>query len=355
VAAWPAVAAAAPPVVVLAVREGLAEAVEDRLGRPFDVRVSAEDPEVASALRALCTEHDDWMRVGLFGAGAGGIEVTAGSALHAGQVPLRGLALSTTQSVVMAYAGDGLAHRPRVVWVPFVSAGMKALSPAGSRLRPMLAIAAQGLLFSGAVRVLGWNRPALFAAGGLVGAWAAAQGLVLQYLLVGSDLLVAYEAVVAWAARYGLGVPGLAVLLGAWVALWALVAGGVTAWAWRRRRVATRLQRALRRGARRVPVGPQETSRAAALRGALADLARPSFWLPVLLVAALVVASGEPWERAFWIGARAATVGLLLFAAVRSVDPLRAAVWLRRRGRWGPAEALGRALGTRPPGERAAP
>jgi hypothetical protein len=354
-AAWPTIAAADPPVVVIAVRDGLVEAVEDRLGRPFDVRVRADDAGAGAALRALCTEHDDWMRVGLYGAGAGGIEMTAGSALHAGQVPLRGLALSTTQAVVMAHAGDGLAHRPRVVWVPFVSAGLKALSPAGSRLRPMLAITAQGLLFSGAVRALGWNRLALFVAGGLVGAWAAGQGIVLQYLLVGSDLLTAYGLLLAWVERHGLGVPGLAVLLGGWIALWGAVAGGVTALTWRRRRVSTRLARALARRAQGVPVRARAASRAEAVRGALGDLARPSFWLPVLLVIIVFAAAGQPWERAFWIGARATTVGLLLFSAVRAVDPLRAAMWLRRRGRWGPAEALARALGPRPPNGPAPP
>jgi hypothetical protein len=158
---------------------------------------------------------------------------------------------------------------------------------------------------------------------------------------------VAYEAFVAWVEARGLGVPGLAVLLGGWIALWGLVAGGVTAWAFRRRRVAARLDRALERGTANLPLQARATSRGEAVRGAVADLARPSFWLPVLLVAAVVLAVESSWERAFWIGVRAATVGLLLFTAARTLDPLKAALWLRRRGQWGPAEALGHALGAR--------
>lgn len=349
-ASWPAVAAAHPDVVAVAVRDGLVDAVATRLGQPFDVVVRADEPGAIEKLRAACRAHDDWTRVGLYGAGAGGIEVTVGSVLHAGQVPLRGLALSTTQAVVMAHAGDGLGRRGRVVWVPFVAAGLKALSPAGNRLRPMLAITAQGLLFGAATRLLGWNRAGLSAAGALVGAWAGAQGFFLQYLLVGEGLLQGYEAVAAWTAERGFGLPGLIVLLGLWVGTWAVVAGGVTAWAWRRTSVAARVERALARGAGALPRVSAAPTLGAALVGAARDLVRPSFWAPVLIVAAIVVAAGQPWERGLWIALRAATVGLVLFALARRVDPARIARRLRRRGHWGPAEALDRALGRRPSG-----
>lgn len=341
-ALWPHVEASSPAVVVIAVREGCVDRVAARLGRPFDAVVEASDPEAPRRLRALCAEHDDWARVGLFGAGAGGIEVTVGSALHAARVPLRGLALSSTQAVVLAHAAAGLAHRPRVVWVAFVAAGLKALSPAGGRLRPMLAIAVQGVLFSLALRILGWNAAARFVGGALVGAWAALQGVALQWLLVGEDLLRAYDAIVSLAAARGLGVPGLAVLLAAWGAAWALVAGGLTAALFGRRGVGARIERALGKGA---TVPAEASSRREVWRGALADLARPSFWLPVALVALFVVLGGSPWERALWIGLRAATVGVVVFALARTFRPEKAAAWLRRRGQWGPAEALARALG----------
>lgn len=353
-ALWPSVEAAAPDVVVIAVRSGVEERIERQLGQAFDLRVDARDPDAWQRLRSACVEHDDWTRVGVFGAGAGGIEMTAGSALHGARVPLRGLALSSTQAVVMTYAGEGLGNRTRVVWVPFIAAGLKALSPAGNRLRPMLAITVQGLLFGGATRVLGWNGAGILAAGFLVGAWAAAQGLVLQYLLIGSDLLRAYDAGVGWIAeRWAVSIPGIATVLGVWIALWGCTAAAVTWLAWRRRSLPARVQAMLERGAAgiRWRESPPAWRRAAAL--GLRDLTRPVFWAPVGLVAAIVLAAGSPWERAFWIGARAIALGWVIFSLARAFNPRAFIAWLRGRGHWGPAVAFSRAL--RPHAERREP
>jgi nucleoside-triphosphatase THEP1 len=342
---WQAVESARPAAVAVGLREGIRSEVEERIGRPFDIVIDAGDPNAPQRLREACLARDDWERVGLFGAGAGGIEVTAGSALHGARVPLRGLALSTTQSVVLAFAGDGLGRRVRVAGVAFVAAGLKALSPAGSRLRPMVAITAQGILFTLATRLVGWNRAGLFAGGALVGLWAGAQGVLMQWLLVGQELFRGYEVLAGWAAERGLGLPALATLVALWAGTWGLFAGTVTAWAWRRGSVAARIERAIARAPASSLVGAPAATWRVAARGALRDLARPSFWLPVLVLAAILLAAGSPAERAAWIGLRAFAVGLVLFALARRLDPRRAGAWLRRRGRWGPALALERALG----------
>lgn len=345
IAVWPAVREADPGVVVIAVRPRSVDAVEAALDQPFDVRVDASSPRAAEQLRELCVAQADWARVGVYGAGAGAIEMTLGSALHAAQVPLTGLVLSSLQAVVLVLAGSGLARRLRVVWVSFIAAGLKALSPAGNRLRPMLAITVQGVLFGGATTVLGWNVLGAAVGGWLVGAWAAGQGILLQYLLVGDELLRAYAAAVAWLQRtWGIAGPAVGAAIGGWIALNGLFAAAVTVYAWRKRALPARVRRIFERGPARIPMGnPRRGWRAATLSG-LRDLARPSFILPILLIIAIIVAAGAGWERAFWIGARAAAVGFVIFSAARAVDPHRLVAWLRRRGHWGPAIAFGRAL-----------
>ncbi len=342
---WPAVRGTDPGVVVITMRPGIAPRVEAVLGQRFDLLLDADSPRAPERLRDVCLAGADWGRVGVYGAGAGAIETTLGSALHGAQVPLRGLALSSLQCVVLVLAGAGLAHRIRVVWVSFIAAGLKALSPAGNRLRPMLAIAMQGVLFGGSTAVFGWNVLGAAVGGWLVGAWAAAQGIVIQYLLVGTELLRAYQAAVTWLEQtLGLTGPAIGAVIAIWVALHGVASAAVTVYAWRRRTLPRRVRRIFERGAAGLPVGRKDGSWRSAAALGFRDLARPSFVLPVALIIAIVVAAGATWERAFWIAARASTVGFLIFAGARAVDPQRVVGWLRRRGHWGPALAFSRAL-----------
>lgn len=365
-ALWPAILAADPQVVAMTVRSGVEDAVAERLGRNFDLVVASDAPEAWETLRKACLAHRDWTRVGLHGAASGALEMSLGAALHGGKLPFRGLVMASAQASVMTWAASGLGARGRVVWVPFIAAGLKALSPAGNRLRPMLAITLQGLLYAGTIRLLGWNRASVAVASALVGAWAAAQGLVLQYLLVGQELLRAYAWVVEQATRFiGLSPPAIATAIGAWIGLWALVAGTVGALTFGRTRhaksedgqVALRLDDWRARWGAGMPSLSRESGKptwGAALGSGARDLLRPTFWVPLLLVVGIILAAGSPWEAAFWVVARAATIGMLLFTAVRFLDVQGAVRALRRRGHWGPAIALSRAIETlsTPPANR---
>lgn len=342
--AWPDLAKADPEVVVVAVRAGLAETISTRLGRDFDIILDAERPDAWDNLRAACREHRDWLRVGGWGAGAGGVEVGLGSILHGVRLPGRGLVLSSLQTAVMVAAGAGMGRRGRVVWVPFIAAGLKALSPAGNRLRPMLAITVQGLLFGGATTLLGWNPFGLALGAWLVGAWAAAQGAVLQYLLVGDQLLRAYDSVVGWlSAGWDVSAPGIWTAIGAWIVLWGLGTMSVGLYVYRRRTLPRRFRELMSRRMEGLGDAGTVSRRRAAMQG-LRDLARPVFWLPLLVIAAIVLAAGAPWGDVFWMAARAVTVGFLVFTLARGFQPRRFVVWLRSRGRWGPAVALEKAL-----------
>ena len=350
---WKSLEESKPEMVVIAVRDNLVREIEGRIEIPFDVVVDATVTTALEELQALVLHHSDWTRVGQFGAAAGGFEATVGSALHQSRIPMTGLFLSTVQSLVMMYAGDRLTTRSRVMWVPIISAGLKALSPYGGRLRPMLAITVQGFLFTLAVTVLGWNVIGILAGGFFVGAWAALQGVALQYLFIGDNLFPALDVMIRWVAeQLHLSLPGVVTLIVAWTFLCGTISSVVTLLAWlRRHRLPARISAMLSKGARSVTRDVGTPTMGAAIKRGLRDLLRPMFWAPVAVVAVIIVASGSTWEQAMWIVIRAITVGWVLFSLARLFDPRKLVSWLRRKGHWGPAMALSRAL--RPGPEKA--
>jgi hypothetical protein len=346
--AWPQLVAASPHVVVLTVRDDLVGTMEELLGRKFDLSIPAQSPDALARLQRACEDFGEWTRIGLFGGAAGGLEMTLGSVLHATKIPLRGLAMCSLQGAMMVFAGTGLSQPGRVVWVPFISGGLKALSPAGNRVRPMIAIIMQGLLFGAAVQALGWHFLSIALGGALVGAWAALQGFVLQYLLMGDELIRAYDAVVLWLAdKWHLSAPSLPWLVGAWAIFHAVIAGSVALTAWYLRRPPAALQRVIEKET----VRPAVAARAAgperprpAWVGRLREFGRWQFWLPLLVVAAILLGSGRPWEAVAWLVLRFVAVGFVLIALVSLLRPARWAEAMRRRGWWGPALALSGAL-----------
>lgn len=338
---WPKILAARPRIVAMSVREGLDAEIATRLGRRFDLRVEASDPQAAQRLRQACADYGEWTRLGLIGGAAGGIEMTAGSALHAARVPARGLMMSSLQGAMMTFAGFGLAQPGRVVWVPFISAGLKALSPAGSRIRPMIAIVMQGLLYGMSVQLVGWNAFGVGLGGALIGAWSALQGFFLQYLLMGEDLTRAYDSTVLWlAGKWGLAAPSLPAMVAGWAIFCGLFAGGIACAAWKLRAPPAALQKLIERERAASSDRPKRAGR-------LRELAHWQFWLPLLVVSAILLASGRPWESLVWLVLRFVVVAVVLLALVSLLRPARWADQLRRRGWWGPAVALSGAMARR--------
>ncbi len=343
---WPAILEARPRIVVMAVRSGLEAAIEARLQRRFDVRISSTARDALVRLQGACADFGEWTRIGLFGGASGAIETTVGTALHVAQVPLRGLILASLQGMMMTFAGLGLAQPVRVVWVPLISAGLKALSPGGSRLRPMLAITVQGALYGAAVQTLGFNLLGVALGGALVGAWAALQGFVLQYLALGQELVRAYDSVVVWLAQHGhVSAPGLPWLVGAWAALHGLASGVAALVAWRLGAPPRRLRELIERESGRPTTVPEVGSTPPARgRRLVRDLTRWQLWLPAALVAAIMLTAGRPLEAVAWLALRFVAVSLVLLSLVSLVRPARWAEVLRRHGFWGPAVAMGDAI-----------
>jgi len=339
---WPLLVDAQPQIVVIAVREELVDRIEGLLGRPFDLRIAASSPDALLRLQRAAEDYGEWTRLGLIGGASGGVEMSVGSMLHAAHIPGTGLILCSLQGVMMTFAGFGLAQPGRVIWVPFISAGLKALSPAGSRVRPMIAICAQGLLYGGAVQTLGWNAWGVTAGGALIGAWSVLQGFVLQYLFLGGELTRAYDTVVLMMAdRWGVTAPSLPWLVVAWAISCAVLSGGFSFAAWRLRTPPAALQRLIEQEKSRESVAPRRA------KTRLHELAHWQFWLPLLIVGGILLATGRSWESVAWLALRFVAVGFLLLTLVSLVRPARWAEHLRRLGWWGPALAMSGAFSRR--------
>jgi nucleoside-triphosphatase THEP1 len=339
---WDLIKSANPSLVVISVRKELLHDIEQVLQMQCDLSIDVEDRDAWNKLRTACMEHDDWKRVGMYGAAAGGFEASVGTMLHTAQIPFRGIALSSVQSVVMTYAGDGLGVRGKVVWVPFISAGIKALSPSGNRLNPMLAISMQGFLYTASIELLGWNVLGVAIGGFLIGAWAAAQGVILQFFFIGGDLVQVYDMVLQWIASK-LQIPpiGLVGLLIGWSSIAGLFSSSVTLYAYKKRHsIPKQLQRLLTQGTKIFVQEESIRSWKTAIKQSFFDLARPFFWIPIALVVVMILISGSSLEGAFWVVVRASTIAMIFFSLARAFEPRAFLRWLQKRGYWGPAYAF---------------
>jgi nucleoside-triphosphatase THEP1 len=339
---WDSIQSSNAPLVVIAMRSGFVSKIEHALHIQFDVCMDVQEPEAWNKLRTICGEHDDWKRIGAYGAAAGSFEASVGSMLHTARVPFRGIALSSVQSMVMTYAGDGLGTRGKIIWVPFIAAGIKALSPSGNRLNPMLAISVQGLLFTSATILFGWNVFGIMLGGFLIGAWAAAQGVLLQLLFVGGDLVRVYDVALQWIAQK-LHLPpfGLIGLLLLWSSIAGIFSSAVTFYAFlRRHRTPESLQRLLLKSAAHFSADDAHRSWKSTFKQSVRDLTRPFFWIPIVILMVLILVSGSSMENVFWIAVRASTLAMVFFSLARAFDPRSFLQWLRKRGYWGPAYAF---------------
>lgn len=316
---WPALQQASCGMLVLCVREDHADEIEQRLGQRFDVRIHAANPRAKSQVANLFSAYADWVAVGKTGLWGGGMEVTLGSALHAFLVPARGLALVTLQAAVLQHGVRTLHLPARIAWAGWIAAGAKALSPAGNRLRPMVAISMQGLLFGLAVHGFGTTTLGLTLGAFLMGAWAALQGVFLQWVLAGEALFTAYASVeTLWLRLTGWALPTPGLFIAGWALLWGtIVACGM--WIVQR----TGLQSLERR--------PQKPLR----QPARTVLWSPSLWATTGVMVILLYAAGTPVQDIVLVLARVLAVSAVLGLLVLKASPGRLIAWARARGWWG--------------------
>lgn len=338
-------------VVVVSVRKGLVGGAVRELGINDPLVIDLDRTGSDEALERLVErlETHDAERMGVFAGVAGLVEVGLGSLLHVWRLPLKGHLLAAIQNVLLVTFGRVLGGRG-LVRISLVSAMLKAFSPAGGRLRPMLYIFLQGGAFALPVRLLGWNLLAALAGSILMGWLTLLLSLASKVVTFGQSILEAYASAAALLGSLvgvsSMSVWQLVVFLMAVKAALAVVITLVTY----NGRLAPVIERLRRLGARLVPAPaeaePERRSLRGAALGAARDLVRPRFLLGFIVsVLLLMLLADVSQVTLVGLVARGLVISYLGFVVIRRVDPLALAHWLLRRGHAGLAVSLRSALG----------
>lgn len=293
------------------------------------------------------------------------VEIGLGSLLHGIGVPLAGYFLSMNQGFFLARSVAqarvaGLAGARSVPWrISCVAAVLKSLSPAGKKLTPMLAISVQGGLFSLGTGALGAGLPGVMLGSLLASFWAFIQPLLVYSLLYGRTLI---ETARFYEEKFGL-LWMLATLVGAKAVVsmalgWAGYRISETRFAAYRARLSGSAAAARKNHGAAISVtdsvadsvagasaglGLPQSWRASA-RGALRDLTRPMFWVPLGMTVAFFVYAEASFASLAWIVLRPIAVGFLVFALIRRVSVDSLAVRLERAGFAGFGRSLAAAV-----------
>jgi len=223
--------------------------------------------------------------------------------------------------------------------ISLTSGALKALSPMGNRLGPMLAISMQGLLYSCGVLVLGANLAGALVGMTLLALWGVLQPVLVAWLLFGRSVFDGlYKLWGDLAALLGASETILWPILGAFVGLKILAGGLVVALAWRvgpqGEQVYIEKLDAWVSRSRLAPVGAvfQREAPVSVWRGVLQDLLNPWFLAGAVLSLGFFLGTGEQGapEIAFQL-LRIFGVAVLFFWSLRALPE---SFWRRLFKRW---------------------
>jgi len=333
-----------PSIIITAIREESREDLEVQLGQKFDLIINANEKNSLERLCRLSSSAQDWQRIGRYGAAAGGIEVSLGSILNATKIPFRGVPMSVIQAVVLFFAGSKLVWPWMVIWVSYIAAALKALSPAGNRLRPMVAIAAQGSLFGLSVRLLGWNLVGITVGAWFVGVWAGLQGFIFQYLLLGNALFDAYGEIQIWIEQQlGFSIVSLPLLITIYVFSIGTISALIVGYFQWKKRPPKILRKALSKAHSVNNI--QGTKSKSWIKRLWFEYRQKAFWIPLLIVFVVLMFSGSSATELTSLPLRAAGIIAAIFVIFSVLKPGKWITQLRKFGFWGPAITLERTIG----------
>lgn len=258
------------------------------------------------------------------------VEVGLGSVLHALHLPLSGQFLSLNQGFILCLSSRQTqgqkGSRYIGATVSSIAAFLKSLSPAGKKLTPMLAIGAQGCLFSLGTLVFGVNLIGLIVGMVLLSVWAFLQPMLIYYLLYGRTIIQVGEYFLEkLQSVFSFEPSQLLWVLGTIVTVKVFLAVGVALLAYRISDEASqaffnKLLLAGRKKRQAVSQVQHQLSLGQKAGLALRDLFNPLFISSLVLTSIFFVFVHSDSTRMIWGLMRPVAVGFILFFVIRAVN-----------------------------------
>ncbi|MDR0966918.1 MAG: nucleoside-triphosphatase [Myxococcales bacterium] len=181
------------PIVIVAIKKKARAEIIEHFHLESAIVLDLDEMGSRQALSELKStiEAMDAERIGAFAGINGLVEVGLGSMLRALKVPLKGHFLAYLQNILLITFGKAL-HGRGLFRITFICAMLKAFSPIGDRIRPMLYIFLQGSIFTLPIFLFGFRfLSVLF--GSILMAWLTlTMKLLLNYLVFGMAFFDAY-------------------------------------------------------------------------------------------------------------------------------------------------------------------
>lgn len=258
------------------------------------------------------------------------VEIGLGSLLHSLKIPLVGHFLSLNQIAILSRSSFHLKSKKSALEISAIASLLKSLSPAGKKLTPMLAIAAQGVFFYFGLMIGGLNPFGLITGAVLSSLWAFVQPVLFIYLLFGKTSLevAAYflkeiEKIIPNAEQFLLiAVLALLIikcLLAAIVSIVAIKIKEETFGKYQQKMIFNISESSF-------PSGEK------AWKLALRDLCNPLFLVSLALTAFFFLFSQSEKSTVIWSLLRPVALGYLIFFMIRMMPVEKMSAWLRKKG-----------------------
>jgi hypothetical protein len=258
-------------------------------------------------------------------------EVGLGSAMHALHLPLAGTMLSLNQAAFLTRAVRIQKQDPAVRSLAFeisaVTAILKSFAPVGKRLTPMLAITAQGALFTTSIYIFGCNLLGVVLGSVLLATWGVLQPVALAGVMFWALSANDQETIIkAWGKLTAelpfMNVDNIGMAVAGFLAVKCVAAATISMATWKlpqnkRSNWFTRWVHQLSDVATNRPLPLQSSKGAYPLIQALRDLRQPLIILSVGLLVGLALLVESNLVAAIWIGLRALAVAYATYVLLR--------------------------------------